>query len=231
MPSSQGRAVERTYETNPGEVWEEDEFWIDLSWRDRPRRRSSASASHFESLERPGEPISIDEYYELAVHTLGPRACPRRRPPRASRRSEYMRRHGAFAIPGEQHAVHERALTGAELADTVRGDDGVLRVPGTAGCTTTSDALAGHMPFIGDGSRGVEVDGSRAVGFPTPSRKLELYSPTLAEWGWPEYATPDVHPQPRPLGGPRPRRRRAHPAPDVPAADADPHPLGQLRSG
>ena len=27
-------------------------------------------------------------------------------------------------------------------------------------------------------------------GFPTPSRKLELYSQTLADWGWPEYATP-----------------------------------------
>src|SRR5690606_37951600 len=27
-------------------------------------------------------------------------------------------------------------------------------------------------------------------GFPTPSRKLELYSETLADWGWPEHATP-----------------------------------------
>ena len=29
----QGKTVEFTYETNPGEVWEEDEFWIELSWR------------------------------------------------------------------------------------------------------------------------------------------------------------------------------------------------------
>ena len=27
-------------------------------------------------------------------------------------------------------------------------------------------------------------------GFPTPSGRLEFYSRTLAEWGWPEYATP-----------------------------------------
>src|SRR5690606_25328586 len=27
-------------------------------------------------------------------------------------------------------------------------------------------------------------------GFPTPSRRLEIFSPTLVEWGWPEYALP-----------------------------------------
>ncbi len=30
------------------------------------------------------------------------------------------------------------------------------------------------------------------TGFPTPSRKLELYSDVLRDWGWPEYAMPDV---------------------------------------
>ncbi|MDQ2055910.1 molybdopterin-dependent oxidoreductase [Halobellus sp. H-GB7] len=29
----EGEDVDRTYEANPGEVWEEDEFWMDLSWR------------------------------------------------------------------------------------------------------------------------------------------------------------------------------------------------------
>jgi anaerobic selenocysteine-containing dehydrogenase len=31
-----GERFERTAETNPGEVWEEDEFWIELSWRIDP---------------------------------------------------------------------------------------------------------------------------------------------------------------------------------------------------
>jgi hypothetical protein len=31
-----GKDVQFTYETNPGEVWEEDEFWIELSWRIDP---------------------------------------------------------------------------------------------------------------------------------------------------------------------------------------------------
>ncbi len=36
---------------------------------------------------------------------------------------------------------------------------------------------------------GVDIDGSRRkVGFKTPSSKLELFSPTLYDWGWPEQA-------------------------------------------
>ena len=37
---------------------------------------------------------------------------------------------------------------------------------------------------------GIQVDGQCVEGFPTPSGKLEFYSPTFAEWGWPEYAIP-----------------------------------------
>ena len=37
---------------------------------------------------------------------------------------------------------------------------------------------------------GITVDGQLVEGFPTPSGKLDFYSPTLAEWGWPEYAIP-----------------------------------------
>jgi anaerobic selenocysteine-containing dehydrogenase len=63
-------------------------------------------------------------------------------------------------------------------------------VPGTAGLHDTLDEVSGHMPFIGDGSVGIDVDGDARMGFPTPSRKLELWSDTLADWGWPEHATP-----------------------------------------
>jgi anaerobic selenocysteine-containing dehydrogenase len=38
---------------------------------------------------------------------------------------------------------------------------------------------------------GVEVaPGDKRAGFPTPSGKLEIYSPTLAEWGWADQAVP-----------------------------------------
>ena len=46
------------------------------------------------------------------------------------------------------------------------------------------------------------------AGFPTPSRKLEIYSRTLEEWGWAGAGAARLHPEPRP---PRAtgRRRRA----------------------
>jgi hypothetical protein len=46
---------------------------------------------------------------------------------------------------------------------------------------------------------GVLVDGITRRGFPTPSGRLEFWSSTLADWGWPEHALPGyikshVHP-------------------------------------
>ena len=39
----EGRKVRRTWEVNPGEVWEENEFWIDLSWKIDPDNSRAAS--------------------------------------------------------------------------------------------------------------------------------------------------------------------------------------------
>ena len=36
----------------------------------------------------------------------------------------------------------------------------------------------------------MEIDGKILRGFPTPSGRLEFYSYTLKDWGWPEYALP-----------------------------------------
>lgn len=58
----QGRPVKRTYEANPGEVWEENEFWIDLSWRIDPDG-SLGIRRHFTSPYRTGEKVRVDEYY------------------------------------------------------------------------------------------------------------------------------------------------------------------------
>jgi anaerobic selenocysteine-containing dehydrogenase len=58
-----GQPVRFTYEANPGEVWEEDEFWIELSWRLDPDG-SLGVRQHFESPYRAGEKLTIDEYYQ-----------------------------------------------------------------------------------------------------------------------------------------------------------------------
>jgi len=186
----QGKSVERTYDVNPGEVWEEHEFWIDLSWRIDPDG-SLGIREHFESIKQPGTPLSIDEYYahlfEHSVPGLPEAAAGEGLTPLA-----YMRKYGAFSLPGNQERVHEKVVTPHELeaAKAVRDAEGVYRVPGTAGMHASIDEVNGHMPFIGDGSVGVDIEGEVKFGFPTPSRKLELFSPTMRDWGWPEYALP-----------------------------------------
>jgi anaerobic selenocysteine-containing dehydrogenase len=174
----------RTHEFNPGEVWEENEFWIDLSWRIDPDG-SLGIRRWFESPSRPGEPISIDEYYEAIftdeVPGLADDAAAAGQTP-----LEFMRDRGAYAVRGDPYGHHERAVDPAQLAGTVLGDDAVYRP-----LRDTVRGAATSLPPLGDGSVAVQVAGSARAGFPTPSRKLELYSTTLAEWGWPEHATPD----------------------------------------
>jgi anaerobic selenocysteine-containing dehydrogenase len=59
----------------------------------------------------------------------------------------------------------------------------VLRKP------TTDDSVP---PLIGEaGAVGVQFeDGSKVAGWLTPSRKLEVYSTTMRDWGWEKFATP-----------------------------------------
>ena len=57
-----GQEPEFTYQANPGEVWEEDEFWIELSWRIDSEGKLGVR-DHFLSPYREGEKLTIDEYY------------------------------------------------------------------------------------------------------------------------------------------------------------------------
>ncbi len=73
------------------------------------------------------------------------------------------------------------------------------------------------------------VDGEAKAGLGTPSRKLEFFSPTLYEWGWPEreYTIPwplksHVHPDNIDLG-----KGGNAAAAQLPPAHADPHPQRQ----
>jgi anaerobic selenocysteine-containing dehydrogenase len=92
-----GEAMDSTLGCNPGEVWEEAEFWIALTHRIDPHG-SRGILKYFESRQRPGQPMSLDEYYadifDNAVPGLPEAAAAQGRTP-----LEYMRRHGAFAVP------------------------------------------------------------------------------------------------------------------------------------
>jgi len=177
----------RSHEYNPGEVWEENEFWIDLSWRIDPDGKLGIR-KWFESEDRPGQPIGVDEYYNkmfAAIPSLAAEAAAAGKTP-----LELMRDRGAYEVEADIYEPHERLVGPAALEGSVKDASGVYRKAGTAGTFDGTNLDGLTLAPLGDGSPAVEVDGLAREGFPTPSKKLELFSTTLAEWGWPEYATP-----------------------------------------
>ena len=59
---SEAKVLTDTREANPGEVWEETEFWVAISWAIDPDG-SLGIRKFFESPYRPGEKITMDEYF------------------------------------------------------------------------------------------------------------------------------------------------------------------------
>ena len=176
-----GEPVQYTYQANPGEVWEEDEFWIELSWRIDPDG-SLGIRTYFESPYRPGEKLTIDEYYQWMFENSVP-GLPEAAAKEGLTPLAYMQKYGAYTIPADKapfYQLNEQKVKPELLRDA--------RIDGRSGVISHNGA-----------SIGVMVDGVAREGFPTPSRKLEFYSATMKEWGWPEGAVPGythshVHP-------------------------------------
>jgi anaerobic selenocysteine-containing dehydrogenase len=167
----QGQTFQWTWQAHEaaglGQVWEEDEFWIELSWRIDPDG-ALGIRKYFESPYRPGQKLRIEEFYrwifEHSVPGLPEAAAEEGLTPLA-----YMRRYGAFLVEEGHYRHHEQAVPNAAGASI----DPVTKV-----------AVKDGQPI------GLQVDGAVRAGFPTPSRRLEFFSSTLSDWKWPEQAVP-----------------------------------------
>ena len=148
-----GRPVDDTRQANPGEVWEEAEWFLHLAWAIDPDG-ALGIRKWFESPAQPGRRMTVEEYYRAVFAAIPGLAEAAEREGMNGDPLEYMRRRGAFAQEADEsrYALHERE--------------------------------------VGEAEPGVVVDGVRRAGFETPSRRLEIWSSTLTEWGWPEYALP-----------------------------------------
>ena len=162
-----GESFRFTYEANPGEVWEEDEFWIELSWRIDPDG-ALGIRRWFESPFRPGEKLTVADYYRWIFENAVP-GLPAAAAAQGLAPLDYMRRHGAFLVATGVHGLQE---------SPVAVPAGAAKDPVTGLVTAAGKAI------------GVEIDGKVVTGWPTPSRRLEVFSPTMKEWGWPEEALP-----------------------------------------
>jgi hypothetical protein len=91
-----GETITDTRQVNPGEVWEENEFWIELSWRIDPDG-SLGIRQYFESRERPGEKLTVDEYYGWMFEHSVP-GLPETAEAEGLTPLEYMRRYGSYEV-------------------------------------------------------------------------------------------------------------------------------------
>ena len=188
-----GESLASTRDANPGEVWEENEFWIDLSWRLDPDG-SRGIRQHFESPYRKGEKITIDEYYRWIFENAVP-GLPEAAAAKGVTPLDHMRHTGSFEITTDVYSqqevpVPEKVVEQAE-------EDSERKFLWSESPPPKVNFRPYPGPFQDEQGRfraGVMVDGNPVQGFPTPSGKLEFFSTTLRDWGWPEYALP-VYPR------------------------------------
>ena len=164
-----GHEIKHTYEANPGEVWEENEFWIELSAR-MDEDGSLGIRQWFESPYREGEIITVEEYYRWMFENSVP-GLPEKAAEEGLSPLEYMRKYACFEVTKNNYQPYEKQLTINSESLAVNGNGS----HGPSGLIEKDGKVAG-----------VWVDGEAKVGFGTPSRKLEFFSPTLHDWGWPE---------------------------------------------
>jgi len=194
----EGETVDDTRTVNPGEVWEENEFWMELTWRIDPDGRLGIR-QFVESKKNPGTRLSVDEYYEWMFDNSVP-GLPEKAAAEGLTPLEFMRRYGAFEVKQKVGKIYEELVPESELED-IR-EDARGRVFTRAAKPASPNVVPVPSPDgDAEGRRlvGVKVDNEIKRGFPTPSGKLEFYSRTLADWGWPEFALPTymkshVHP-------------------------------------
>ena len=100
-----------------GQIWEEDEFWIELSWRIDPDG-SLGIRKYFESPYRPGSKMRIEEIYRWIFENSVPGL------PEAAKKDgltplAYMRKYGAFLVEDNVYRTYESPQDNGVVVDGV----------------------------------------------------------------------------------------------------------------
>jgi anaerobic selenocysteine-containing dehydrogenase len=161
-----GKKVKFTYETNIGEVWEESEFWVELSGKFDPDG-SLGIRQYFESPKRPGELITQDEYWGYIFENSVP-GLPERAKEEGLTPLEFMKKFGAYEIVETNYKPFAKVI-----------DESVAK--------TAKEDKYGRMVDADGNYVGVKTtDGVLRAGVGTPSGRFEFFSSTIKNWGWPE---------------------------------------------
>jgi anaerobic selenocysteine-containing dehydrogenase len=100
-----------------GQVWEEDEFWIELSWRIDPDG-ALGIRKYFESPYRPRAKLRIDELYRWIFDNSVPGL------PEAAKKEgltplAYMRKYGAFLVEDSVYRTYESPQENGVVVDGI----------------------------------------------------------------------------------------------------------------
>lgn len=215
-PKDPARAtLEAHIKAGLGEVWEENELWINLLFHHVDPDGKLGIRQYWESREHPGKPVTIAEYYNAAFGTLpGLKAAAaeyaRQKIAEAKTDLEkklatvnekypnyaFIRDRGAWTEKIDVYEMHKEELHVDEAKGVVKAHapeffGGLVDYPlKDVKTDARTQQLYVETPE-GRHNIGVQTrDGEKVVGFGTPSKKMEFYARWLKDWGWAEYAIP-----------------------------------------
>ncbi|EJF07310.1 anaerobic dehydrogenase, typically selenocysteine-containing [Thiovulum sp. ES] len=186
-----------------GEIWEENEFWMNMAVNYIDPDGSLDVKQHWESKINKGKPVTIAEWYDAAFSKLPKLVKTAKADPKYQDEQfpvyAYMRDHGTWLEEDKIYHAQKRELH--EVKEEIY--DASTDTYVTKECYVshghrydkkhvTKDEF-GTLVYEHDGHKksiGVEVDGKLRDGFATLDKKLDFFSEWMTEWKWPEYAIP-----------------------------------------
>ncbi len=192
-PKNPNRAtLEAHIKAGLGEIWEENEFWMDMAVNYIDPDGSLGVRKHWESKRNPGKPVTIAEWYDAAFGDNLPNL--RQTVAKDSRYKgkefpvyEYMRDHGTWTEETNIYNAQEREIKETATHYISHGHK-------YAKSHTHIDKRTGVMTAESHGKKksiGIEVDGKKYEGFATLDKKLDFFCEWLYEdWKWKEYSIP-----------------------------------------
>jgi anaerobic selenocysteine-containing dehydrogenase len=215
QPKDPARAtLEAHMKAGLGEVWEENELWVNLLFHHVDPDGALGIRKFWESRENPGKPVTIAEYYDAAFATLpGLRKAALDAAAKKAAEAktdlerqlaafaqkhpcyDFMRDRGAWTERVDVYDMHEEALHIDHERQVVKVKapqwwGGQVEYPVSQLKTDPRTRVVYVDTPEGRHNIGVKEGDELVAGFNTPSRKMEFFSKWLKDWGWPEYAVP-----------------------------------------
>lgn len=213
-PKNPARAtLEAHMKAGLGEIWEENEWWINLVFAADPDG-TLGIRQYWESKENPGKPVTIAEYYNAAFANLPNLAkaaeeaaeakVKNAKTPLEKEQAQFAKKYPCYDLMRDRGTWTEATnVYNTHLRDPhIDHETHKLKTkalqfwqaPVEVSMSSVKTDSRTNVAYIdtpeGRNNIGVKVGDKIVEGFETPSRKMEFYVPWMKDWGWPEYAIP-----------------------------------------